>query len=152
MIRGDEVDRSVAERLPQLFAIFSTANWWSALEERGSLRNRLGGEMQIVRASFDCHGQTLGAHGAKFGKSSGGGEMDDVQTNLKFATEREEHSNRGEFGFFGARLEIRFVERPIGGCAVERGVIDGSGEFGVNEKRQAGAGNVRREPSAVAAP
>src|SRR5579863_870876 len=87
MICGDEVDRSIAKRLPQLFAICAIANWRGALEERGSLRNGFGGKMQIVRASFYSYGQTFGARGAKFGKSFARREMNDVQTKFEFAAE-----------------------------------------------------------------
>lgn len=144
MIGGDEVDRSVAKRLPQLLPIFSIANWWGAFEERGSFRNGFGGEMKIVRASFYSYGQTFGARGAKFRKSFARGEMDDVQAKFEFAAEREEHANRGEFGFFGARFEIGVVQRPIGMREPCCGFVDGCGEFSVDEKRQAGAGNVRQ--------
>ena len=70
--------------------------------------------------------------------------MDDVQAELEFATEREEHANCREFGFFGARFEIGFVQRPIGMREPRGGFLDGSGEFGVDEKRQACAGKVRQ--------
>ena len=53
MIRHNEVDRAVAQRLPKLFAIFPLANWRTAFELSGAVRNVLRGEMQIVRASFD---------------------------------------------------------------------------------------------------
>src|SRR5580704_14322814 len=112
MIGGDEVDRSIAKRLPQLFAICAIANWWGALEERGSLRNGFGGEMKIVRASFYSYWQTFGARGAEFWKSFARGEMDDVQAEFEFATEREEHADCREFGFLGARIKIGFVQRP----------------------------------------
>ena len=67
MIGGDEVDGSIAKGLPQLLTIVAIANWWGALEEGGSLRNGLRGEMKIVRAGFYSYGQTFGARGAEFG-------------------------------------------------------------------------------------
>src|SRR5580698_2317232 len=97
MVGCDEVDRSVAEGLPEFFAIFSAANWRGAFEERCSTGDCFSSEMQIVRAGFDGYGQAFGTSGA-------GGEMDDVQAEFVFAAKGEEHSNCGEFGFFGARF------------------------------------------------
>ena len=114
MVGRDEVDRSVAESLPELIAIFAAANWRGALEKGCASGDCFGSEMQVVRAGFDGYGKAFGACGAQFGKGFGGGEMDDVEAKFTFAAEGEEHSNGGEFGFFGARLEIGFIERPVG--------------------------------------
>ena len=144
MVGCDEVDRSIAEGLPQLFAVFAVANWRGALEERRAFGNCFGGEVQIVRTGFNRYGQTFGAGGAQIGKSCAGGKVDYVESEFKFAAEREEHSNRGEFGFFGAGLKISFVERPIGVRQICGGGIDWSREFCVDEEWQAWAGNVRQ--------
>ena len=68
MIGRDEVDRSIAEGLPQLFAIVAAANGRGALEECGSSWNCFGGEVQIVRAGFNGYGKTFSACGAQLWK------------------------------------------------------------------------------------
>ena len=94
MIGRDEVNRSIEESLPQVFAIFAAANWRSALKERCPLGDFFGSQMQIVRAGLDTHLETLQTCGAQLGKRCAGGEMDDVQAELKFAAQGQQHSNR----------------------------------------------------------
>ena len=54
MIGGDQVDRAVAERSPQLFAILAFANRRRAFEFRGAVGDFFRGEGQVVRASLDA--------------------------------------------------------------------------------------------------
>lgn len=143
MICDDEVDDSVAEGLPELFAIFAAADGRGALEERCFIEDLLFGEMEIVGAGFDRYRQSSLAGGAQFGKSARGRKMDDVEAKFEFATEREKETNRGEFGLLGTRLEIGLVERPIGIGKIFCGGIDGSWKFGVDEEREFGAGDMR---------
>ena len=56
MIGGDHLDGSVAERLPKLFVVFALTDRRSTLELGGGVGNFLGGESQIVRASFRSDG------------------------------------------------------------------------------------------------
>src|SRR5271168_3178138 len=144
MIRGYQVDRAIVERFPELVAVFAAADGRSALEECGAGRNCFGCEMQIVRAGLDSDWKAFGTRGAEFRKCAGGGEVHNVQAKFVFAAEGEEKADCGELGFFGARVEIGVVERPILVRKIFCGGLDRAGKFGVNQQWQPGARHVRQ--------
>lgn len=96
-----------------------------------------------MRASFDGDGKTREARGLDVRKGLAGGEMDDVEAEIEFAAEGEEKTDGRKLGFFWARLQIGLVERPVGVGEIRSGGIDGGGKFGVDEKREARASDMR---------
>ena len=66
MIAGYEIERAVAERLPQAFAILALANRRRAFEFRGAIGNFGGRKSQIVRAGLrgDCRPAALASRNA----------------------------------------------------------------------------------------
>ena len=64
MIRGDQVDVTCGQRVPQTLAIVPRANGRRAFERRGALADVLRGERQVMRAGLDGQRGTGGACGA----------------------------------------------------------------------------------------
>ncbi len=56
----NHVDRAIAQRLPQLFAILALADGRSALEFGGAVGDFFGSERQVMRASLGGNGKAFG--------------------------------------------------------------------------------------------
>ena len=59
MVRDDEIDDALSERLPEPFAVFAFTNRWSTLETRIAVRDVFRSEEEIVRAGLDRHRQPI---------------------------------------------------------------------------------------------
>ena len=79
MIGRDQIDDSIAQALPQRFAVGSRADWRRAFEQRAAGRNLFGEEVQVMGTGLHRNRQALGASLGQILERQGSGEMNDVQ-------------------------------------------------------------------------
>jgi hypothetical protein len=134
---------AVAQALPEGFAVGAGADGRGALEGGGAVGDVFGGEVEVVRAAFRGDGQAFGAGGGEQRQGERGAEVDDVDACAVLAAEVNHEADGGELGLVGARGEVGGVAAPVRVGIVEGvdGGVDGLGEFGVDEQRQAGLGD-----------
>ena len=78
MIGGDHVEVPSPSACQSFSLIFALADGWSALELGGSVGNFLGGERQVVRASFRSDGKFIHMGLAQQRQRIGGRNVHDV--------------------------------------------------------------------------
>ena len=78
MVGHDQVDDPVFQPLPKQLPIHTTSNRRRTLALRRSIGNRLGLEMQIVRAGLDAHRQPFVSCLAQHLQRQAGREMHNV--------------------------------------------------------------------------
>src|ERR1700674_4898287 len=83
MIRGDEVDRAIGERRPELFLILALADGRRAFKFRCAAGNFLGDEGQVMRAGLNTERKRVGFALAQLRQRIGGRKMDDMSAHTK---------------------------------------------------------------------
>ena len=122
--------------------VLPAADGRSALEEGCAVGDLLGGKVEVVGAGFDGDGQAFGAGGLQLVERERCGEVDDVQAEAVLTAEADHQADGFEFGLVGAGGEVGGVLAPVGGLEAFGGAVDGAGELGVDEQREAGLGDV----------
>src|SRR4030095_16674132 len=77
MIRHNDVDGAILERVPKCFSVTAFAYRWTALELRSSLGNILRRKVQIVRAGLRSYLDAVCLRLNKVGQGICGRVMDD---------------------------------------------------------------------------
>ena len=143
VVGDDHVDDAFAQTLPERFAVGAAADGRRALEQRRAVGNLFRGKVQIVRAGLDRDRQAFRA---------GGLQVRQVPARWRdgrcVAGSDTVGRARSSGGWLRARLRRGARRGRWHTCASLRraalsadGCVDGPGEFGVDEQRQAGLGD-----------
>ncbi len=109
MVRNDEIDRAVAESVPELFAVFTFTNRRATLEFSRSIRNFFRGKVKIMRAGLGRDRQPEALRLAQHWQSVRRRMMHDVHATAGFAAQANHRRDRFVFRFSRPRTQKGFI-------------------------------------------